>query len=120
MEKKMSTPIEMLCKGMPIEFSTYLNYCRSLRFEDKPDYLYLRKMFKELFYRESYEWDYMYDWCMPVNGKSTVTYSNEKISIQINTAPPENKLTTNNVINEEEHDRNKGGNLIVSEYQTLN
>ena len=35
-----------------VEFSTYLNYCRSLRFEDKPDYLYLRKMFKELFYRE--------------------------------------------------------------------
>lgn len=61
MEKKMSTPIEIVCKGLPsnyftlnsiVEFSTYLNYCRSLRFEDKPDYLYLRKMFKELFYRE--------------------------------------------------------------------
>ena len=60
MEKKMSTPIEIIFKNINIqpifnlivEFSTYLNYCRSLRFEDKPDYLYLRKMFKELFYRE--------------------------------------------------------------------
>lgn len=69
MEKKMSTPVEILCKSLPIEFSTYLNYCRSLRFEDKPDYLYLRKMFKELFYRENYEWDYMFDWCMPIGGQ---------------------------------------------------
>lgn len=47
-----------------VEFSTYLNYCRSLRFEDKPDYGYLRKMFKELFFREQCELDYMYDWTL--------------------------------------------------------
>ena len=54
MEKKMSTPIELLCKNMPPEFSTYMNYCRSLRFEDRPDYAYLKRMFKDLFFRESY------------------------------------------------------------------
>ena len=37
-EKKMATPIDVLCKGAPCEFATYLNYCRSLRFEEKPDY----------------------------------------------------------------------------------
>ncbi len=69
MEKKMTTPVELLCKGLPIEFSTYLNYCRTLKFEDKPDYSYLRKMFKELFIREGFELDYMYDWTLqnPVN-----------------------------------------------------
>ena len=56
-EKKMSTPIEELCKGFPgihptgpsdlitlfffTEFTTYLSYCRSLRFDDKPDYSYV-------------------------------------------------------------------------------
>jgi len=41
-----------------------LNYCRTLKFEDKPDYSYLRKMFKELFMREGFELDYMYDWAL--------------------------------------------------------
>ena len=27
-EKKMSTPIELLCKNYPAEFANYLNYCR--------------------------------------------------------------------------------------------
>lgn len=49
MQKKMQIPVEILCKGLPVEFSIYLNYCKSLRFEDKPDYMYLRKMFKDLF-----------------------------------------------------------------------
>ena len=30
-EKKMSTPIDVLTKGFPSEFSSYLNYCRGLR-----------------------------------------------------------------------------------------
>ncbi|KAK4294618.1 hypothetical protein Pmani_032764 [Petrolisthes manimaculis] len=29
-EKKMSTPVESLCKGFPAEFAMYLNYCRGL------------------------------------------------------------------------------------------
>lgn len=43
-----------------------MNYCRSLRFDDKIDYLHLRKMFKELFYREKYEWDFLFDWALPI------------------------------------------------------
>ena len=30
-EKKMSTPVEVLCQGFPQEFTIYLNYARSLR-----------------------------------------------------------------------------------------
>lgn len=84
MEKKMTTPVEVLCKGLPIEFSTYLNYCRTLRFEDKPDYGYLRKMFKELFIREGFELDYMYDWTLSSSGG--LTYENGRIQITINTS----------------------------------
>jgi len=83
MEKKMTTPVEVLCKGLPIEFSTYLNYCRTLRFEDRPDYGYLRKMFKELFIREGFELDYMYDWTLP--NSSGLSYENGRIQININT-----------------------------------
>ena len=62
MEKKMSTPVEALCKHFPTEFVTYLNYTRSLRFEDRPDYAYLRRLLKDLFFREGYQYDFVFDW----------------------------------------------------------
>jgi len=63
-EKKMSTPIEELCKGFPVEYATYLNFCRSLRFDDKPDYSYLRQLFRNLFHRQGFTYDYVFDWNM--------------------------------------------------------
>ncbi|XP_064641080.1 casein kinase I-like isoform X2 [Lineus longissimus] len=63
-EKKMSTQIEDLCRGFPGEFATYLNFCRSLRFDDKPDYSYLRQLFRSLFHRQGYTYDYVFDWNM--------------------------------------------------------
>ena len=44
--------VQVLCKGFPLEFVTYFQYCRSLRFDDKPDYSYMRKLFRDLFARE--------------------------------------------------------------------
>jgi len=61
-DKKLSTSIESLTKGLPEEFAIYLNYCRSLKFEEKPDIGYLRKLFKDLFYRMGYEYDFVFDW----------------------------------------------------------
>ncbi|XP_074367033.1 casein kinase 1-like protein 9 isoform X1 [Apium graveolens] len=61
-EKKMATPIEVLCKSYPSEFISYFHYCRSLRFEDKPDYSYLKRLFRDLFIREGYQFDYVFDW----------------------------------------------------------
>jgi len=61
-EKKMSTPVEILCKHFPTEFITYLNYCRALRFDDKPDYSYLRRLYRDLFFRQGYAADYRFDW----------------------------------------------------------
>jgi casein kinase 1 epsilon len=61
-EKKMLTPVEVLCKSYPSEFISYFHYCRSLRFEDKPDYSYLKRLFRDLFIREGYQFDYVFDW----------------------------------------------------------
>jgi len=63
-EKKMSTPIEVLCKGFPAEFAMYLNYCRGLRFEEAPDYMYLRQLFRILFRTLNYDYDYTFDWTL--------------------------------------------------------
>ncbi|XP_004241866.1 casein kinase 1-like protein 2 [Solanum lycopersicum] len=61
-EKKVSTSIETLCRGYPAEFASYFHYCRSLRFDDKPDYAYLKRIFRDLFIREGFQFDYVFDW----------------------------------------------------------
>ena len=63
-ESKMATPIEALCNGFPSEFATYLNYCRGLRFEEAPDYTYLRQLFRTLFRTLNYQYDYAFDWIL--------------------------------------------------------
>lgn len=63
-EKKLSTPIHELCKGFPLEFNTFLSYCRQLDFVQRPDYCYLRKLFRTLFHRQGFTYDYVFDWNM--------------------------------------------------------
>ena len=48
MEKKLQIPTEVLCYGLPDEFVHYLNYTKNLKFEERPDYDYLRNLFVKL------------------------------------------------------------------------
>lgn len=47
--------LQELCRGYPTEFAYYFLYCRSLGFEDKPDYSFLKSLFHDLLIREG--WD---------------------------------------------------------------
>ena len=44
-EIKIKISIEVLCYELPREFNEYLNYCKRLKFEDKPNYDYLKNLF---------------------------------------------------------------------------
>jgi serine/threonine protein kinase len=46
LRKMEATSLEELCFGIPKEFTTYMQYCRSLKYEDSPDYNYLKRLFK--------------------------------------------------------------------------
>ncbi|KAM0913634.1 hypothetical protein ACQ4PT_012057 [Festuca glaucescens] len=61
-EKKISTPIEVLCKSCPVEFASYFHYCHSLTFDQRPDYGFVKRLFRDLFTRQGYEFDYVFDW----------------------------------------------------------
>lgn len=74
-EKKISTSVEALCHGLPAEFATFLTYCKSLHFEDKPDYSYLRKLLRNLFIKEGYKYDGIYDWTLMQMRAATVPAS---------------------------------------------
>ena len=60
--KKKAISTEDLCAGLPKEFSIYFDYIRSLCFNKTPAYAYLRKIFRNLFSREGFEYDHVFDW----------------------------------------------------------
>ena len=61
---KRRIAVEDLCKECHEEFHIYLHYCRGLRFDENPDYEYLRKLFKKLFYRLGHQYDWKFDWTL--------------------------------------------------------
>jgi len=62
MEKKIMKPAEILCRSLPPEFATYLNYCRTLKFNEKPAYNSLRHLFRKVYLRKRFSEDYLFDW----------------------------------------------------------
>ena len=62
MERKMAITAEELCIGFPGEFAQFINYSRRLKYEEQPDYAYLRKLLDTIREREGFEIDYIYDW----------------------------------------------------------
>lgn len=62
LQGKIDHPPEILCRGLPYEFLRYFDYCRALGFSERPDYLYLHRLFRSLAHRERIVYDYIYDW----------------------------------------------------------
>ena len=59
----MSLSGEQLCEGvLPCEFATYINYTRSLGFDDRPNYTYLRRLFCRLFCSRKFRHDNVFEW----------------------------------------------------------
>jgi len=62
MEMKIGTSLESLCRKLPSEFITYLEYVKGLNFADKPDYEYLIKLFLRCASKNNIKLDDQYDW----------------------------------------------------------
>jgi len=74
MEKKMRTPVEILCGDLPSEFAAYIHYCRDLNFDEKPDYNGLRQLFRNVFIRKGFSEDYVFDWSIQNRKTSAALY----------------------------------------------
>ncbi|KAM8717371.1 hypothetical protein ACLKA7_004119 [Drosophila subpalustris] len=61
-EMKQSLSIDDTCKNWPNEFALFMKYARNLRFQDDPDYVYLRQLFRFLFRTLNHQYDHVYDW----------------------------------------------------------
>lgn len=77
-KKKITTSIKYLCKSVPMAFAKYLTYCRSLDFTARPDYAYLRRLFRSLFFEEGFAAGHLrlpgacgFDWTILLLGKKS-------------------------------------------------
>ncbi|KAL0101483.1 hypothetical protein PUN28_018960 [Cardiocondyla obscurior] len=101
-EKKMSTPVEELCKGYPMEFASYLRYCRDLRFEERPDYSHLRQLFRTLFHGQGFTYDYVFDWNMLKFGNARQPTLPSAQQAPMHSQPP-NAALPSGTNNDQEH-----------------
>ena len=60
--KMLNTPIETLCKGLPVEFLKYFQHVRTLKFEQKPNYKYLKRLFSDLYNEQQTTSPSVFDW----------------------------------------------------------
>ncbi|KAI0987725.1 hypothetical protein GJ496_006490 [Pomphorhynchus laevis] len=59
---KQECDIESLCKGYSPVFAEYMNYVKNLDFTERPDYNYMKNMFRKAMLKKHYKYDYNYDW----------------------------------------------------------
>ena len=71
-EKKESTSLEILCQGLPDEFQTFIQYARDLKFENRPDYSYLKNLLRQICEKNKLCFDYnKYDWILKKNSETS-------------------------------------------------
>ena len=94
-EKKISTNLDDLCQGLPDEFKTFIQYARDLKFEDRPDYSYLREIIRQICEKEHLTFNYnKYDWIL----KKEASHNEEQ---------KEGNKGKNNENNKKEKNKNK-------------
>ena len=96
MKKHMN--LELLCRGLPGEILEYMKYAKSLKFEQEPNYNYLKNLFKIILNNNKINIDkYILSWCK--NDKSDNT---NKENIELNS----NNLIDNKIKNKINSPRN--------------
>lgn len=97
---KMATSIEKLCEGIPKEFEDYMKYVRKdLKFEEEPNYIYLKKMFRTLLINSKLDMNYVFDWQSVVNPKQNTKNPSEALLNE--------KVNSNGEIQEKNYEKNK-------------
>lgn len=62
LEMKRSDSVRALCRAVPAEFSSFVEYVRSLGFDHSPDYRYCRSLFTSFMNRMRLKFDFVFDW----------------------------------------------------------
>ena len=64
--------MNVLCQGIPDEFKTFIQYARDLKFEDRPDYSYLKDIIRQMCEKNQLIFNYnKYDWILKKNSEGS-------------------------------------------------
>jgi len=87
-DKKIAITTSELCKGLPEQFAKYIDYTKSLKFEEEPDYEFCRDLFRQVMKTNGFKSDGLYDWLLKrdnktdVSAKPVASSTNKKINWQ--------------------------------------
>jgi len=107
--RKASIPIDKLCEGIASEFAVYLKYCRGIKFEEAPNYTYLKKLLENRFNTEKYTIDYQFDWMATKSMKKKS--DNEAIKLMLKDITDQNN---------DHEEKNKSLSNKIEEHATAN
>ena len=79
LEKKVETPINILCQECPKEIEYFIEYIRMLDFTELPDYSYLKSLITKIIDKHKFKINFFYDWCKekPKIKKNNIIYTND-------------------------------------------
>ena len=120
---KEDLTVNEVCQGMPLEFIEAFTYIKKLKFEDKVDYDYLKKLMIKFSEEEEFDIDNIFDWISPFQfDKKTFKKKYETV---IDVKPKEDKnikihkTNTNAVEEKQETTANGQNNFHFSSQNSL-
>jgi len=79
MKRKMSS--KEITNGLPTEFTTFMSYIRCLRFTDKPDYDWIRSLFRKCYEQNQFTQDKVFDWTESTNASAFNNNNNNNTTL---------------------------------------
>ena len=77
---KRNISMENLCKGLPMEICEYMKYIKKLKFEEKPNYIYLNNLFYSILFKLNEICDNNFSWNENNNKKRLILRNKSYIS----------------------------------------
>ena len=105
---KMNTSVKYLCDGIPEEFEVFINSVKCLGYSDEPDYASYRKLFRQLFIKNGFFYDYVFDWSKTKITRSFNTNSMSQYKLISKTAASKTVADKNTRSNSPPERRNVG------------